>query len=196
MWSQKVRKTWASRSDERPRGERRREGGRRGGRRRKRERYSTERGNHQTLWSRTTRNQDIRTGPLAHPSVCPFASTTHLFAFSMLRTLLTCSAALTHSLVGHLWDSEWYMLVNEAVLDHSAKERQTQIEAQERNGIEEERLHSSRNGKVFKEMGRKREYVGCFRKWGERGKDSVIQEMGRKRDNVGWSRELGEKMER
>ena len=57
------------------------------------------------LWSRSTKNQDVSTGPLARP----FARTVQCFACSTLLALLERSAALIRSFtrsLPSLWESE------------------------------------------------------------------------------------------
>ena len=74
------------------------------------------------LWSRKNENPNVTSGPLAHPFLHLLPLLTHLLALH--RTLH--SRALLHSFVcslahsfPNLWESEWSMLGNQAILDHS-----------------------------------------------------------------------------
>ena len=65
-----------------------------------------------SLWSRTTKNRGVGTGPLVR--------TAHSFACSILVAWLTCSALLIRSLTRSIIHSRTQWEVNQAVLNHSA----------------------------------------------------------------------------
>ena len=74
-----------------------------------------------SLWSKITKNPDVRTGPLAYKSVCSFVCTVHSLASLTRSAVLTqlLTRLLNPPLVGQLMA---FFSVVFSILDHSAAE--------------------------------------------------------------------------